>query len=222
MLKKIVVAIAVIAVASGAFAATAGAGKAGARPASPAVGSKGKGGAKAKPVVYADYSKDADLGGWTWGDEAKGCGAAFAIKEGKGVVTVKPCDGGWGAGITLGNKVRPFINASGKTKVVVKMKASAGLKMTVSVDETGCGGKEKTDFTGLEGADGERWSVPEWQGTGATKEYSVKLADLKRDEGYGNPNGNKKLDLQGLGGMQLYFPGSQPAGEVAISSIRFE
>jgi len=207
MFKRAIVAMAVVAVAAGALAATTGA---------------KKGGAKAKPVVYADYSKDADLGGWTWGDEAKGCGAAFAVKEGKGTVTVKPCDGGWGSGITIGHKVGPFVNAQGKTRVVFKMKVAAGFKMILSVDETGCGGREKTDFTGLEGADGERWSTPEWQGTGVVKEYSVKLAELKRDEGYGNPNGNKKLDLQGLGGMQLYFPAGQQAGEVAISSIRFE
>jgi hypothetical protein len=207
MLKKAMVVVAALAVSSGTFAATTGA---------------KKGGTKAKAVAYADYSKDADLGGWAWGDEGKGCGAAFAVKEGKGTLTVKACDGGWGSGVTLGHKAGPFLNVQGKTKLVVKMKASAGLKMVMSVDETGCGGREKTDFTGLEGADGERWSVPEWQGTGVMKEYSVKLADLKLDEGYGNPKGNKKMDLQGLGGVQFYIPAGQPAGEIAISSIRFE
>jgi len=174
---------------------------------------------KAKAIVYADYSKPESSGN-TWGDEAKGCGAAFEKKGGRAVVTVKACAEGWGSGLTLWSSVDPF-DAEGTTKIVVKMKATKGLRMVFSQDEKGCGPREATSFVGSNGADGERWDAVEVLGTGKVKEYTFKLADLKAAAGYGNQNGNKVLDLKGLGGCQFYFP-VQGAGTMEVSSIKFQ
>jgi len=174
---------------------------------------------KAKAIVYADYSKP-EPGAWAWGDDGKGCGASFERKGGKGVVTVKVCDGGWGSGVTLGASADPF-DAEGATKIVIKMKATKGFRMVLAQDEKGCGPKEATSFIGSNGSDGERWEAVEVLGTGKVKEYTFKLADLRVSTGMGNQNGNKTLDVKGLGTIQLYFP-AQGAASVEISSIKFQ
>jgi len=176
---------------------------------------------KAKPaqkaMVYADYSKPGASGG-AYGDESKGCGGTFELKGGKGVLSIKECKDGWGGGLTM-NKADAAFSASGATTLTLKAKAPKGLKLNLNINENGAGPKEQASFTGEGGADGEQHNGPEMVGTGKMKEYTVKLADFKVSEGYGNQNGNKQIDFGGIASIQLYVYAGQAAATVEVAKV---
>ena len=174
-----------------------------------------------KAVVFADYSKQDALGN-SWGDDSKGCKATLEKKGGKAVLAVPPCADGWGAGMTLFKNGDRAIDASGKPKLVIKAKVTKGGKFTPSLNEVGTGPKEATSYQGSNGSDGEQWWGTEQVGTGKVKDYTFKLADFTVSGGYGNQNGNKKMDLQAVDAVQVAVGGNQPAVTVEVSSIKFE
>jgi hypothetical protein len=176
---------------------------------------------KPAKVVFVDFARDATQGS-VFGDEGKGCKGEFSVRDGKGVVAVKACDG-WGEGLYIPKSTDNVpVNATGATKIVWKMRMPVGVKVTMSVNETGCAPKENAFTVSPEGADGERFNGAEWQGTGQTKSYTANLADLKLNEGYGNQAGNKRLDLKGIDSVEIFIPGVAVAGEIEIASITFE
>jgi hypothetical protein len=189
--------------------------------ASPAGAATARAGKKAKPLVYADYSVNEALGN-VWSDESKGCKGTFEKKGGKAVLSVPPCADGWGAGVTLGRKVEGNIDATGKVALVIRAQATKGAKFIPSINEAGVGPKDAASYEGVNGTDGEQWWGPELVGTGQPKTYTVKFADFKVSEGYGNQNGNKKLDAQALVTVQIAVGGNQSEVKVEISSIKFE
>jgi hypothetical protein len=170
-----------------------------------------------KAVVYVDYSKPGASGG-AYGDESKGCGGAFEVKGGKGVLSVKECRDGWGGGLTM-NKADAAFNASGATSLTIKVKAPKGLKFNLNINENGAGPKDHASFAGPGGADGEQYSSPEMAGAGKVKEYTVKLADFKVSEGYGNQNGNKRIDFGDIASIQLYVYAGQAAATVEVAKV---
>jgi len=210
MLKRMIAAMVIVAVAAGAFAADSGSGV-----------KKKSAEKQSKGVVFADYSK-AEAKGNVFGDDAKGCGGTLEKKGGVAVFAFRPCADGWGGGVTLGRPADAPFNADGKTRIVVKANVTKGIRFGVQVNENGIGPKDAPSYAGVEGADGEQWGSPEQEGTGIVKTYTFTLKDFTVAGGYGNQNGNKKVDLKAVDALQVSVWGGQAAGEIAISSIKLE
>jgi len=183
-----------------------------------AVKAKKKAKAAKKAVVYVDYSRPGASGG-AYGDDTKGCGGTFEVKGGKGVLSANECKDGWGGGLTMNKMPEAAFNATGATTLTLKVKVPKGIKFNLNINENGCGPKEQASFTGEGGADGEQFNSPEMTGTGKMKEYTVKLADFTVAGGYGNPNGNKQVDLGGVASIQLYVIPGQAASTIEVAKV---
>jgi len=114
------------------------------------------------------------------------------------------------------------VNMAGARRIVVRARATPGVRFVIQLTEDGAGPTSATGFAGARGADGEQYRSPEQSGTGALREYAVPLGAFEATEGYGNPGGNEVLDAQALAHVEFYVPGSQGPAEIEITTIRFE
>lgn len=104
---------------------------------------------------------------------------------------------------------------AGAKAVRVKASGPAGLKLKVTFNELGL---EQPSPLG----DGESWSLPaQALGEGETTlVFDLKEAEV--NQYYGNQNGNRRLDLDGLGYFGIAVIGAQGSGTVKVLSIALE
>lgn len=171
-------------------------------------------------LTYADFARDSATG-MVWGDAASRCDGRLGRRGGAAVFTCSSGPG-WGCGVNLAPPRGGPVNAAGAHALVLVARITAGVRFVPVLTEDGAGPASATSFAGAGGADGEQYHAPELTGTGGRRTYTVPLGGCALAEGFGNPSGNGVLDVQALGRVELYVPGSQGAATLEISSIRFE
>jgi hydroxymethyl cephem carbamoyltransferase len=98
--------------------------------------------------------------------------------------------------------------------------ATPDLGFFVSMTESGANHPDSPSFSGVNGADGERYYFPTLRGTGRWETYQVDLSTLRRWGYWGNQKGNQILDLQGLRSVEFFMLGRQK-GELRLKDLEF-
>jgi hypothetical protein len=96
-----------------------------------------------------------------------------------------------------------------------------GLKFSFFISESGTAAPQMEKYFGENGADGESYSFPPFEGSGKWETYRVDLSDLERRAEWGNQHGNQILDMQALSDVQFYLPGNQGAGKILVKDLEF-
>jgi len=113
-------------------------------------------------------------------------------------------------------------SAPGARVLRVKLKAPKGFKYILQVNEDGSGPSGQKSYAGKDGADGEQYTAYDIVATGEVEELVIKLADLMRNESYGNPSGNRRVDPQAVKAVDIILSAGFPPGEIELYSIRFD
>jgi hypothetical protein len=162
----------------------------------------------------------------TWGDSAQGGKATVDLSSGDLNLDYET-GVGWGCGISCPPNVAPFVapgvaDLRGYNFLQFEAFVPKGLNFQVYLNESGAADPSSTEFKGLNGADGESYSFPPFQGTGKWTTYQVDLVDLERRTSWGNQKGNNILDLQALSSVDLYLPGNQGTGKILLRDLEFK
>jgi hypothetical protein len=133
---------------------------------------------------------------------------------------------GWGCGVSCPSNVEPLVasdvvDLTGYDLFQFQAFAPEGLNFILYISESGNGDPSLTTFAGLNGADGESYSFPSFEGSGQWQTYQVDLGDLKRRTNWGNQHGNNILDLQSISDVDFYIPGGQGNGKLIVRDLQF-
>jgi hypothetical protein len=175
-----------------------------------------------RPFLKIDPSTDLV----TEGDEAHGSKAVAKIENGTIEVQIETGTG-WGSQLTLLPNIGPFVGSShlldlrGYRFFEFKALAPKGFYFAVHLDESGIADRSSTDFIGMNGADGESYRFPPFQGTGQWETFRTDISKLSLNDNYGNQAGNHVLDLQALNDMGFVFFSKQGDGKVFLKDINF-
>lgn len=144
-------------------------------------------------------------------------GGSTATAEWTGEVWKLALNTGSGWGLTYAWPAPTGKALTGAKSVRVKASGPAGLKLKVTFNELGI---EQPSPTGV--GDGESWTTPEQVlGKGETT-LVFELKEAEVNQYYGNQNGNRRLDLDGLGYFGIAILGQQGAGAITLRSIALE
>ncbi len=162
----------------------------------------------------------------TWGDNGTG-GKMIADTTSGVLVSEFETGTGWGCGESCFCNQEPLVawgtaDLRGYSFFEFKAFVPKGLRFSVFLSESGAAGPSQASYDGLQGADGESYQFPEFQGTGLWETYRLDLSDLERRSVWGNQKGNNILDLQALHDVQFYLPGNQGAGKILLKDLEFK
>lgn len=161
----------------------------------------------------------------TWGDGGNG-GKAIANTTTGIIVTDYETGTGWGCGESCFCNVKPLIDwgtvdLTGYNFFSFNAFIPKGINFSVIMSESGEAAPNMASYNGINGADGESYSFPSFEGSGKWETYKVDLSDLELRNSWGNQKGNHILDLQALHSVQFYFPGNQGTGRMLIKDLEF-
>ncbi len=105
----------------------------------------------------------------------------------------------------------------GYTTLVLEATVPKGVKFEVILDEAGA-----ADGDTSAGDDGESFIYPPSVGTGDRTTYRFEIADALARESWGNQQGARRIEMQAMKAVALYFPGSQGNGRLVLHSVRLE
>jgi hypothetical protein len=178
----------------------------------------------AQPIVFVDGTSTFE----SWGDFPGGSKIVVKPSAAGGFdVSVKP-GSGWGAGVTfkpaqsLAKNPDGSSSALGATKIVVTLKARAGIRFRPGLEESGHGQTDAQTFRGYGNADGESYHPNEAVTKDGLNEYSFRLSELGVASAYGNQRGNNVVDTDAVATINLFFGGSQGDFQLELVSVRFE
>ena len=181
---------------------------------------------KAVPLTFHYLTIDKTAHVDTWGDNGNG-GKAWANTT-TGVVELQYETGtGWGCGASIPSNIPPYVTGwvkdlQGYNFFRFQAFVPKGLKFSFYISESGTAAPQMEKYFGVNGADGESYSFPPFEGSGKWETYKVDLSDLERRAEWGNQHGNQVLDMQALGDVQFYLPGSQGAGKMLVKDLQFQ
>ncbi len=161
----------------------------------------------------------------TWGDGAEG-GKAVADTTTGAIVLDFQTGTGWGCGASVPSNVPPLVapgvvDLRGYNYFDFKAYVPKDVTFTVYMDDSGAAEPGMARYDGVNGADGESYAFPPFEGTGKWEDYRVDLSELERRKEWGNQHGNNILDLQALAGVEFYIPGNQGAGRMLVKDLEF-
>lgn len=127
--------------------------------------------------------------------------------------------------LSFSSNVGPFaapgvVDVKGYGFFQFQAQAPKGLKFFVTMTESGANAPDAGSFSGVNGADGERYFFPTQLGTGDWATYRLDLATLNLWRYWGNQKGNNILDLQGLRSIEFFVLGNQK-GEIQLRHLEF-
>jgi len=163
-----------------------------------------------------------------WRDDSSEASIEFSIEqtaEGKRFLrSIITTGGGWGCGFGVLPEIDTLnsdnsADLQGFTGIKVRMTVTKDMPFDLFVNESGVDALGKEKYHGINGADGESLTSEMYIGTGNIEEYDYPFNLFKLRNVYGNQNGNKKLDLQAIRNIDLYFPGNSGSGECDIYEI---
>lgn len=176
------------------------------------------------PVLFADGSCEY----FVWGDSAKGSRLDVAPVAGNALRLNFSPSGGWGCGITFKPRrdlsVHPDGSAdlSGARRVRLTLEASAGVRFSVGIQESGHGPTDAQTFDGFAGADGESYAHRETVTSQGRQTYIFTLDQMEPQYAYGNQRGNFRIDTPAIAQCHVFFPGGQPNATLTFLSIEFD
>lgn len=135
---------------------------------------------------------------------------------------------GWGAGLSLQppktecTQVDGYTNLRGMHKLHLCISATKGLRLQVSLIESGADILGQQSYSGQNGADGEAYRSQELLTEEGRHTYTFSLVDFERNPHYGNARGNKTIDTQALRSLDLLCPTDQAGAEFTLHSWRVE
>ena len=161
----------------------------------------------------------------TWGDNGNG-GKAIANTTTGVIITDYETGTGWGCGESCFCNVKPLLDWGtadfrGYNFFTFQAFIPKGVNLTVLMSESGEAAPNMATYNGLNGADGESYSFPSFEGAGKWETYKVDFEDLELRSSWGNQKGNHILDLQALHSVQFYLPGNQGTGRMLIKDLEF-
>ncbi len=173
-----------------------------------------------------DYLKiDKTTQVFPWGDSAEG--GKVAADTTTGVIVLDFQTGtGWGCGASVPSNVPPLaapgvVDLRGYNYFDFKAYVPKDVTFAVYMGESGQAAPGTGPYDGMNGADGESYSFPPFQGTGKWEDYRVDLSELEKRNSWGNQHGNNILDLQALSDVEFYIPGNQGAGRMLVKDLAF-
>lgn len=176
------------------------------------------------PTRFADATSEYA----TWGDFAKGSRLDVAETDG-GRLKLSFIPGqGWGAGITfkplpnLPSHPDGSVDMAGARRMKVTLKARAGIRFAVGIQESGHGPTDAQTFDGYAGADGESYVHAEARTQDGQMTYEFQLEDMAPSPTYGNQRGNYRVDTPAVSQCHLFFPGDQQQVTLDFLSIEFD
>ncbi len=169
---------------------------------------------------------DSTVQTYPWGDTATG-GKMTPVVADEVLNLNFETGSGWGCGASFPSNIGPFVASGvvdlrGYNYFQFRAFVPKGLKFTIFMSESGNGDPSGTSFPGVNGADGESYSFPEFTGSGKWETYRVDLVNLERRLYWGNQHGNNILDLQALADVEFSLPGNQGAGKMLVSDLEFK
>jgi len=157
-----------------------------------------------------------------WGDT--GHGGSLAISASGSAVLGRYATGsGWGTGLSLvpdPATPRGYTDLAGYESVELVITAPRGLRFSLLLSEQGAADPWATRFDGADGSDGESFASEEFTATGEEQTIVIGFDELKPRTSFGNPNGNRTIDLQAVHDLDLALGGSQGSGTLTIKSLR--
>lgn len=123
----------------------------------------------------------------------------LVIEPGVGPYSVEGGEGGLGRAVD----VRIY------RKLSFKVQMPKRKKFRICLAELGADDPGMRYSRGPMGADGEQYELGEWTGTGQWQHLQVELKEAKPDLGWGNQEGDLRLDLEALGAVVLVVPAGQ-------------
>lgn len=164
-----------------------------------------------------DYFKGAKV--QTYGDEPAGFDGTWEMDGEAGVFSFTG-GGSWGCGVAI-TREDGIVDVSGAARVVLKIKASEGLRFYFNFSEDGSGPMDSSSFEGKRGADGEQYYQDVLVGDGTEREYAIDLEEMEISRVWGNQNGDGEIALKAIAAMGFYIPPDVAEGSLRIVSIRF-
>jgi hypothetical protein len=164
------------------------------------------------PVIFADIRSKQH----TYGDFANGSMIDVKATPEKTIAITLNTKRGWGCGITF-KPASGTLNTDGTAKllgaarVLVRMKAPAGVTFSVSLNESGHGETGSQAFDGFQFSDGESYSHGQVTTKDGWQEYTFELKDFERAPFYGNQRGNGVIDMHAVSEIGVNFGGPMTA-----------
>ncbi len=162
-----------------------------------------------------------------WGDQQGGSSSTIYRTKGNMLGVMMEPGSGWGSGLTFwpaqaAANGEPVANAAGATKMVVRIKAPAGVTLRLGLLESGVNWPQAQSFQGESGADGEAYRHPGFVTQEGWQTYTIPLSELKLNGGYGNQTGNRRIDTQGVKGLEILMPGGQSSVDMEVEFVGLE
>lgn len=137
----------------------------------------------------------------------------------------------WGVGIDFygpaGSRVAeakpPHVtDVDGYATIVVELTAPKGLTINAALVEAGAA-EPSARFTptGTD-ADGEAYETTRLDAAGGRQTFKFPIAQMQKQQYFGNQGGNSRIDTAGLRTIGLQFQGTPAKGEVIVHALRLE
>ena len=164
------------------------------------------------PVVFGDSRSKRH----TYGDTGAGSTIEDKVTQAKTIALTVNTKRGWGCGIGF-KPANGTTNTDGSAKllggsrIVLRLKATEGVKFSIALNESGHGDTGSQAFDGFQFSDGESYSHGQVSTTDGWQEYSFELKDFERSPHYGNQRGNGVIDMHAVAEICINFAGPMTA-----------
>ena len=142
--------------------------------------------------------------------------SAKPAPNGGWIFSFQNAEGGWGVapGLHL-----PDARLAGATRLKIRLTLPKDAPCRLLLTEAGA---NRPDHVGRNGADGESFDGESFTGTGAGQTLTIFLEDCSVRWEYGNQQGNRRLDLDGLENIGFAIPTHGLKGELVLSAFTAE
>jgi hypothetical protein len=170
------------------------------------------------PVKFEDFENGTLNGSYSYGNKLGGASVTYGVSQEKphnGQYCAKApfnsgTDSDWGCGFGSNSSYGPYVDATGRNSISLRIKCPANVTFYVFINESGANG-----------ADGEFWNSPVQTGTGEWQEYVIPFDEFFRNIYSGVQDGNYNFDPAGLGTVGAQIGGAQGKGDFYVDDIFF-
>jgi agarase len=155
--------------------------------------------------------------------------AKIDLKTVSGTLTIVMDTGGeWGCGVNFfgpkdfANPAGPEFstNLGGYSAIELDAAVRADVVFDLFLDEAGVAPPDAAAYDTSGGDDGEGFRIPAIQGKGSRHLYRFELKDLQPRTDWGNQKGLRKVDINSIKGIVLFFHGGQGNAQIQVYSLK--
>ncbi|MGQ0628006.1 MAG: hypothetical protein ACT4PL_07895 [Phycisphaerales bacterium] len=110
----------------------------------------------------------------------------------------------------------------GYIELVLEATAPKGIQMNLVMTESGAGPVGQLSYASPAGDDGEAFISDAFYGSGQRRVYRVRIADLRKQQFWGNQAGGNTIEMSAVRCLGLQIQGSPPSGTVTIHRWHLE